>query len=112
MMYFDWQSFTVVQLETDREAAIRHFMMTVTALAAFGAMVASAQAEILHGGPVKNGNQCFKYSAGNDKDGRFGTWGACPQAASVRPAAAPRLLPSDLRGLNGNLRGGTGRTNG
>jgi hypothetical protein len=52
---------------------MRQFTMTVTALAAFGAMVATAQAEILHGGPMKNGNQCFKYSAGNDKDGRFGT---------------------------------------
>jgi hypothetical protein len=76
---------------------MRRLMMTMTALVAFGAM-ATAQAEVLQGGPVKNGNQCFKYSAGNDKDGRFGTWGACPQAASVRPSAAPRLLPSDLRG--------------
>jgi hypothetical protein len=84
---------------------MRQFMMTMTAVAAFGAMVASAQAEILHGGPVKNGNQCFKYSAGNDKDGRFGTWGACPQAASVRPSAAPRLLPSDVRGPDRQLDG-------
>jgi hypothetical protein len=75
---------------------MRQFMMTVTALAAFGVMVAPTQAEILHGGPTKNGNQCFKYSSGNDKDGRFGTWGACPQAASTKPGAAPRLLPSDL----------------
>jgi hypothetical protein len=84
---------------------MRQFMMTMTAVAAFGAMVASAQAEILHGGPVKNGNQCFKYSAGNDKDGRFGTWGGCPQAASVRPSAAPRLLPSDVRGPDRQLDG-------
>jgi hypothetical protein len=84
---------------------MRQFMMTMTAVAAFGAMVASAQAEILHGGPVKNGNQCFKYSAGNDKDGRFGTWGACPQAASVRPSTAPRLLPSDVRGPDRQLDG-------
>jgi len=76
---------------------MRQFMMTVTALAAFGAMVATTQAEILHGGPAKNGNQCFKYSTGVDaKDGRFGSWGACPQAASTRPTAAPHLLPSDL----------------
>jgi hypothetical protein len=75
---------------------MRQFMMTVTAVAALGALAAAAQAEILHGGPTRNGNQCFKYSAGNDKDGRFGTWGACPQAASVKPAPAPRLLPSDL----------------
>jgi hypothetical protein len=84
---------------------MRQFVMTVTALAAFGAMVAAAQAEILHGGPLKNGNQCFKYSSGSDKDGRFGTWGACPQTASVRPTAAPRLLPSDLRGPDRQLQG-------
>jgi hypothetical protein len=84
---------------------MRQFMMTMTALAAFGALMAAAQAEILHGGPVKNGSQCFKYSAGNDKDGRFGSWSACPQAASVRPSAEPRLLPSDLRGPDRQLQG-------
>jgi hypothetical protein len=88
---------------------MRQFMMTATALAAFGAMLAAAQAEILHGGPMRNGNQCFKYSAGNDKDGRFGTWGACPQAASVRPSAQPRLLPSDLRGPDRQLQGRDGQ---
>jgi hypothetical protein len=77
---------------------MREFMMTVTALAAFGAMVATAQGEINHGGPMKNGSQCFKYSPGNDKDARFGTWGACPQAASTRANAPARLLPSDQRG--------------
>jgi len=84
---------------------MRQFMMTVMALAAFGAMGTTTQAEILHGGPMKNGNQCFKYSSGNDKDGRFGTWGACPQTASVRPSAPPRLLPSDLRGPDRQLLG-------
>jgi hypothetical protein len=81
---------------------MRQFMMTVTALAVFGAMVATAQAEILQGAPAQNGNQCFKYSPGNDKDGRFGTWGACPETAGVRAssrplpartAGAPHLLP-------------------
>jgi hypothetical protein len=87
---------------------MRQFMMSVTALAAFGAMAAAAQAEILHGGPMKNGNQCFKYSSGNDKDGRFGTWGSCPQEASARPSAAPRLLPSDLSGPDRQLLGRDG----
>jgi hypothetical protein len=87
---------------------MRQIMVTVTALVAFGAMMAAAQAEIIHGGPTKNGNQCFKYSAGNDKDGRFGTWGECPKEASVRPAAAPRLLPSDLRGPDRQLQGRDG----
>jgi hypothetical protein len=63
---------------------MRQFMMAVTALTAFGALVASAEAENLQGAPIQNGNQCFKYSTGVDaKDGRFGSWGACPQAAST-----------------------------
>jgi hypothetical protein len=87
---------------------MRQFMMMVTALAAFAAMVAAAQAEVVHGGPMKNGDQCFNFSPGNDKDGRFGTWGACPKEASVRPPAAPRLLPSDLRGPDRQLQGRDG----
>jgi hypothetical protein len=87
---------------TDREAAMRQFMMSLTALATFGAKAATAQAEVLHGGPTQKGNQCFKYSPGNEKDGTFGIWGACPQTAGVRTssrplpartAAPPRLLP-------------------
>jgi hypothetical protein len=77
---------------------MRQFMMTVMALTAFGAMMAAAQAEALHGGPLQNGNQCFKYSPGNAKEGRFGTWGACPQTASTKASAPARLLPSDQRG--------------
>jgi hypothetical protein len=65
---------------------MRQLMMTITALTAFGALVAAAQAESLHGGPMQNGNQCFKYSPGNSKDGRFGSWGACPQAAATPPS--------------------------
>jgi hypothetical protein len=68
---------------------MRQFMLTVTALTAFGAMVATAQAENLQGAPMKNGDQCFKYSTGVDaKDGRFGSWSACPQAASTSAATA------------------------
>jgi hypothetical protein len=37
---------------------------------------------------MQNGNQCFKCSPGNAKDGRFGSWGACPQAASTRASSA------------------------
>jgi len=69
---------------------MRQFIIAVTA---FGAMVATAQADNLQGAPMKNGNQCFKYSTGVDaKDGRFGSWGACPQAASTSTstAATPR----------------------
>jgi hypothetical protein len=68
---------------------MRQFMITVTALTAFGAMTATAQADVIHGGPIRNGNQCFNYH-GLSKDGRFGYWGACPQAASASTAATPR----------------------
>jgi hypothetical protein len=54
-------------------------MMAVTALTAFGAMVATAQAESVQGAPMRNGKECFKYSTGVEaKDGRFGSWGAGP----------------------------------
>jgi hypothetical protein len=66
---------------------MRQFVLTVTALTALGALAATAQAENLQGAPMRNGNQCFKYSPGNDKDGRFGSWSACPQTAST--GAAP-----------------------
>ena len=61
---------------------------------AFGALLASvsAQAEMLGGAPNKNGNQCFTYSRGNDKDARFGSWGACPQTASTAIAPATRQV--------------------
>jgi hypothetical protein len=72
---------------------MHQFMMTVTALAAFGAMVATAQADDLRGAPQRNGNQCFTYSTGNAQDNRFGFWAACPQPAgtSTATAAAPRV---------------------
>jgi hypothetical protein len=81
---------------------MRQFIMTATALAAFGALVASAQADNLQGAPTKNGNQCFKYSTGVDaKDGRFGSWGACPQAASTSTAPA---TPTARRSTRRNRR--------
>ena len=84
---------------------MRQFMMTVTALTAFGALVATAQAESLHGAPMRNGDQCFKYSPGNSKDGRFGSWGACPQAAATPRStrgsrAAARVTSPTPRSVN------------
>jgi hypothetical protein len=76
---------------------MRQFMMMATALTAFGALVATAQAEILGGAPMRNGNQCFKYSPGNGKDGRFGSWGACPQAASTSTPASTATPRSTRR---------------
>jgi hypothetical protein len=67
---------------------MRQFMLTVMALTAFGALVATAQAEILNGGPMRKGTQCFKLSPGRPVDARFGYWAECPQAASTSTAAA------------------------
>jgi hypothetical protein len=61
---------------------MRQFVITAAALTAFGALVATAQAEILNGGPMRNGSQCFKHH-GISKDSRFGYWDACPQAAAT-----------------------------
>jgi hypothetical protein len=46
--------------KTGSEAAMRQLMMTVMALAVFRAMAATAQAEILHGGPVKTGKSVLQ----------------------------------------------------
>jgi hypothetical protein len=68
---------------------MRKFIMVATTLTAFGAMMATAHADVINGGPVKNGNQCFKYS-GLSKDSRFGYWAACPETASTSTATTPR----------------------
>jgi hypothetical protein len=71
---------------------MRRFTVPVVALAAFGVMLTAAQADSLGGAPTQKGNQCFIYSKGNDKDGRFGSWGSCPQTASAPVAAATRQV--------------------
>jgi uncharacterized membrane protein len=73
-----------------RETTMRQFTISAAAATVFAALLASApaQADILNGASAKNGNQCFKFSTGNERDSRFGSWGACPQTASV--AVAPR----------------------
>jgi hypothetical protein len=43
---------------------------------------APAKADYLGGGALVNGSQCFTYTKGQFRDGRFGTWAACPQQAS------------------------------
>jgi hypothetical protein len=77
-----------------RETKMRQFTISAAAAMAFAALLASvpAQAETLGGGPKQAGNQCFKYSMGQERDGRFGTWGACPKPASTATA------PSNTRG--------------
>jgi hypothetical protein len=67
-----------------------HKFTIAAATIAFGALLASApaQAETLGGGAKQVGNQCFKYSTGQERDGRFGTWSACPQTASAAASTA------------------------
>jgi len=71
---------------------MRQFMISAAATMAFAALLvaAPAQADATHGAPAQNGTQCFKFSPGQDRDARFGSWGACPQTASV--AVAPRQV--------------------
>jgi hypothetical protein len=59
------------------------------ATVAFGALLGGvpAYADATHGAPTRQGNQCFTFSASYARDARFGSWGACPQAAAL--AVAP-----------------------
>jgi hypothetical protein len=78
--------------KTEREAAMRQFMMTVTALAAFGAMVATAQAETPSPGQVPS--DLFGYSdwaTGADYQKLFN--------AMVRQQRYPRVV--EARVFNG-----------
>jgi len=68
---------------------MRKFVISATAVTAFAALMASAPANAMDNyGPTKVGNQCFKASTTVGRDMSFGTWGACPQPASV--SVAPR----------------------
>jgi hypothetical protein len=71
---------------------MRQFTISAVATTVFAALLASApaQAENLLGAPMKNGNQCFKFSVGQARDARFGYWDACPQTASA--TVAPRHI--------------------
>jgi len=70
---------------------MRGFAMTATAVAMFAAMVISAQADAIHGGPIRQGNKCFKLSPGATiVESRFGTWIDCPQPASTS-VTTPRV---------------------
>jgi len=64
---------------------MRKFVLTAAAMTAFAALSAPAFAD-MHPGPTRDGNKCFNATPGWGKDG-IGYWGACPQAASVTPAA-------------------------
>jgi hypothetical protein len=69
---------------------MRQSMMAVMALVAFGATVATAQADYTGGAPLlRNGDQCFQYFEWGEKDGRFGSWAPCPQP-EPNPIWGPR----------------------
>jgi hypothetical protein len=58
---------------------------------AVAALVAApALADHVQGGPIKNASQCWKGSKMAD-GGTFGSWGACPQAASTPVATHKRV---------------------
>ncbi len=68
------------------------------ATVAIAALLASApvSADIIRGGPLKQHGQCWKYSASNEKDARFGSWGACPEAASTATQANPQAAQGQV----------------
>jgi hypothetical protein len=71
--------------------------LTIAAVAiACGAVLASAsvRAETSKGGPTQIGNKCFTHWAGEAKDGRFGSWGDCPAAASTASGATTHAAPA------------------
>jgi hypothetical protein len=70
-----------------RETTMRQFAISAAAVTVFAAMLASipAQADTLGGAPLQSAGQCFKFSVGQQREGRFGYWSACPQTASVAP---------------------------
>lgn len=89
-----WDSVFMVNLcdlgvayTTRSEGVIMNKLTFAAAVVAISAMLVPAQAENLMGAPTKNGNQCFKFAPSFERDARWGSWGACPQAAST--AAAP-----------------------
>ena len=71
---------------------MRNLAIAVSVIA-FGGLLVSvpASAENIMGGQLAQNGKCFKYSAGETRDGRFGSWSDCPQTASattVSPAPA------------------------
>ncbi len=66
---------------------MRHFLIAAAAMTAFAALSVSANA-VENYGPKQVGNQCFTPAHTQGRDLAFGSWGACPQPASV--AVAPR----------------------
>jgi uncharacterized membrane protein len=70
---------------------MRKVIISAAAMTAFAALLASAPASAIENyGPKQVGNQCFTPALTQGRDLAFGTWGACPQTASVAAAPAHR----------------------
>jgi hypothetical protein len=74
---------------------MRGFAITVAAVSMLAAGAISAQADALQGGPIQQGNKCFKASpqSGGDRANGFGYWEDCPKpaSASATPSTTPRV---------------------
>jgi hypothetical protein len=67
---------------------MRKVIISAAAMTAFTALLVSAPANAVENyGPKQLGNQCFTPAHTQGRDLAFGSWGACPQPASV--AVAP-----------------------
>jgi len=75
---------TIMEMIRNEGSSMKKLTFSAAAAIAVAAMFASvsANAEYAGGGPMQNNGQCFSYSKGMYRDGRFGSWGACPQTAS------------------------------
>jgi hypothetical protein len=67
---------------------MRNFLITAAALTAFATLASAPAGAAENYGPSKVGNQCWSPSLGLGREGSFGTWGNCPQTASI--ATAPK----------------------
>lgn len=67
---------------------MRQFVITAAALTLLAATAGTAAA--FDGAPVKQGAQCFQPAKTQEREGRFGSWVACPQPASTAVAPATR----------------------
>jgi len=67
---------------------MRKFVILTAAMTAFAALASAPANAIENYGPKQVGNQCFTPAHQSGRDLAFGTWGTCPQPASV--AVAPK----------------------
>ena len=75
---------------------MRKFVISAAAMTAFAALLASAPANALENyGAKQVGSQCFTPAHASGRDLTFGSWGACPQSASLAVAPKGRAVNPD-----------------